>query len=79
MGRMSDMMIEVSELLERGVAPHKIAEYLDIPQDWVYQLNQRFNLVELDLEYEEYSRQLETPMEWTCHQLMNPLTLQDVL
>lgn len=35
MSRMSDILIEISEMLEKGVEPEQICNVLHVPIDWV--------------------------------------------
>lgn len=35
MSKMSDMYIQIQELLEQGNFPYEVAEKLGIPEDWV--------------------------------------------
>jgi hypothetical protein len=37
MSRMSDLDIEMQEMLERGSSVEDVASYFNVPIDWVYQ------------------------------------------
>lgn len=37
MSRMSDLDIEMQEMLERGSSVEDVAAYFDVPLDWVWQ------------------------------------------
>ncbi len=36
MGRISDILVDIEELLDQGHEPRTVALMLDIPIDWVY-------------------------------------------
>ena len=44
MSRMSDLDIEMQEMLERGISVEDVASFFDVPLDWVEQA--RANLLE---------------------------------
>ena len=57
MGRMSDMMIEIEEMIYRGFEPEVIASTLQVPLDWVIaQSDWMDQELELQKQYEAMSR-----------------------
>lgn len=41
MSRISDILIEIEEMLASGMMPNEVAKALDIPVSWVYETEER--------------------------------------
>lgn len=54
MSKMKDIVIEIEERLVSGEKPEHIAKLLNVPLNWITE-------VEMDMDYSEYSRIYEDP------------------
>lgn len=54
MSKMKQIVIEIEERLVSGQSPEQIAKLLNVPLNWITE-------VEMDMDYSEYTRVCEDP------------------
>lgn len=52
MSRMSDLWINISEMLERGVEPDQVSTMFHVPIEWVIEAQKEMGFNEPEEEYE---------------------------